>query len=281
MTILVTKDLTAFMEDPDNPEIPNVIHSTDAAREYGYQEALVGGVTVYGWTVATIREALGDGWLEDGWAEINFRRPVYPEDRLTIQVDQSVNGSHKLTVWKSANERVITGAVGLGRAGWSALLCRPQDIEARLCPNVLPRLTPKVAPVGRELRPMAVPLSAEEATRYAVEQEADGDPLWFGPNPRIHPAWLAARCTPFIHHSYEYGPSIHARSQIQHLASAHTGPDAGQTIVVGGTFLETFERKGHHYGIVDCLIRSQDGVDLAHIRHTTIYQVAKRPSIDG
>ena len=276
MTALATRDFTAFMEDPDNPDIPNVIHSTDAARDYGYEAALVGGVTVYGWTVATIREALGDGWLELGWAEIAFRRPVYPDDRLTIQVEQVANGAHELTVSKGPNEDAITGRVGLGRAAWAEELHRPQDVEARPRPDTLPLLTPEVALVGQDLRPMPVPLSAEAATRYAVEQEADGDALWFGPDPRIHPGWLAARCTPFIHHSYDYGPAIHARSQIQHLAPAHSGPGEGQTLVVAGTFVETFERKGHHYGVVDCLIRSEDGVDLAQIRHTTIYQVAKR-----
>lgn len=277
MTTGASRDFTAFMEDPDNPDIPNVIHSTDAARDYGYEAALVGGVTVYGWTVATIREALGDGWLEQGWAEIAFRRPVYPDDRLTIQVEQAANGAHELTVSKGPNEDAITGTVGLGRAAWAAELHRPQDVEAQSALESRPLLTPDVAPIGQDLRPMPVPLSTEAATRYAVEQEADGDPLWFGPDARIHPGWLAARCTPFIHHSYDYGPAIHARSQIQHLAPAF----AGQTLTVSGTFVETFERKGHHYGVVDCLIRSEDGVDLAQIRHTTIYQVAKRPRSAG
>ena len=199
----------------------------------------------------------------------------------TIQVEQAAHDVYELTVSKGADERAITGRLGLGRAAWAARLHRPQDLEARPRPEALPLLTPEVAPLGRDLRPMPVPLSAEAATRYAVEQEADGDPLWFGPTPRIHPGWLAARCTPFIHHSYDYGPAIHTRSQIQHLAPAHSGPGEGQTLVVAGTFVETFERKGHHYGVVDCLIRSEDGVDLAQIRHTTIYQVAKRPAPAG
>ena len=246
---LVTHELVAFMEDPDNPDIPNVIHSTDAARDYGYDAALVGGVTVYGWTVATIREALGDRWLEDGWAEIAFRRPAYPDDQLTISVDQTDAG-HELTVAKGPDDRAITGTVGLGRASWADALHRPHDTEARPRPDTLPLLIPAIAPVGQYLRPMPVAFSAADATRYAVEQEADGDPLWAGPKPRIHPGWLATRCTPFIHHSYDYGSAIHSRSQIQHLAPAY----AGQTITVSGTFIETCERKGHHYGVVDCLI---------------------------
>ena len=41
-------------------------------------------------------------------------------------------------------------------------------------------------------------------------------------------------------------------------------------------FMDTYERKGHHYGVVDCVVASEDGVEIAALRHTTIYQVAKR-----
>jgi hypothetical protein len=78
--------------------------------------------------------------------------------------------------------------------------------------------------------------------------------------------------TPLIHHSYDYGPAIHARSQIQNLRPALVG----QTVTVAGHFLEQYERKGHHYGVVDGVILSEAGEELVHLRHTTIFQVAKR-----
>ena len=81
-----------------------------------------------------------------------------------------------------------------------------------------------------------------------------------------------ARMTPLLHHSYDYGPAIHTRSQIQNLAPAM----AGQTITMCGQFIETFERKGHWYGVVDGVMLSETGQQLARLRHTTIYQVAKR-----
>jgi hypothetical protein len=272
MTTAVRHEFVAFMEDPDNPDIPNVIHSTDAARDYGFEAALVGGVTAYGWTVPAIREALGDRWLEDGWLDLHLRRPIYPDDPLTIVVRADGDG-FALTVSKAEDECVMRATLGLGSASWAGELERAEDSEPRPVPASLPRLTPDNTPVGHDLRPMAVPLSSEAATRYAVEQEADGDPLWAGSVPRIHPSWLAARATPFLHHSFDYGPSIHTRSQIQHLGPA----SAGQTFSVSGTFVDTFERKGHHYAVVDCLIRAEDGAELAAIRHTTIFQVAKRP----
>ncbi len=106
---------------------------------------------------------------------------------------------------------------------------------------------------------------------YATVKQHTDAALFTGDRARLHPGWLTSRPIALLHHSYDYGPSIHTRSQIQHLAPAY----AGQTLVVSGTFTDGFERNGHHYAVVDCLIASEDGLELAALRHTTIYQVAK------
>ena len=66
-----TRTITAFLDGPDSPDISNPIHSTEVATQYGFRAALVGGVTVYGWTVPAIIGALGEGWLERGWADVS------------------------------------------------------------------------------------------------------------------------------------------------------------------------------------------------------------------
>jgi acyl dehydratase len=264
--------VVAFLDGPDNPNIPNVIHSTDKAQEYGYQAALVGGVTVYGWATPAILEALGDGWLDRGWAEISFRRPTYPGEELSIRVEPDEPSRSELHMTGADGHDRITGHVGLGEAPWFADLARPERHTPEDAPASLPLLTPESAPVGEDLRPQAVSTPVEEHIEYAANKQRTDDPLFTGPAPLVHPGWLAGRITRLLHHSYDYGPAIHARSHIQHLARV----EAGQTLVVSGRFVETYERKGHHYGIVDGLIQGEDGRDLVRLRHTTIYQVAKR-----
>ncbi len=263
--------ITAFMEDPDNMNIGNVIHANQGAREYGYKAALVGGVTVYGWTVPAVLQALGAEWLDNGWVDVSFRRPTYPGDEMTARVTER-DGGFDLTMTNQDGETCLSGEVGLGKAPWFADLRSPSRRAAELRPPETPQLTLEVAPVGQDLRPMAVPLSKEDAASFAREREQDDDAPYRGDTPRIHPGWLAARMTPLIHHSYTYGPAIHARSHIQNLAPAF----AGQTVTVAGNFREAFERKGHSYGIVDGVILSEDGRELARLRHTTIFEVAKR-----
>lgn len=263
--------ITAFLDGPDDLSVPNIIHSTEGAAAYGYRGALVGGVTVYGWAAPALLDALGERWLDDGWVDVNFRHPVYPGDRMTARV-QAESGTFALTMENQDGSLCLSGSAGLGRAPWLDEITVPIRRAPEPSPPELPELTMATAPVGQDLRPMSVPLTAAEAVEYALEKQQDAHVRWIDDGPRIHPGWLAGRVTRLIHYSYNYGPSIHTRSQIQHLAPAH----AGQTLTVAGRFVEAFERKGHQYAIVDGLILGQDGAELARLRHTTIFRVAKR-----
>ena len=66
---------------------------------------------------------------------------------------------------------------------------------------------------------------------FAVRREQEADPVFIGETPLLHPSWVAGRMTPLLHHSYNYGPAIHARSHIQNLACA----EADQTLTVAAT----------------------------------------------
>jgi predicted thioesterase len=81
--------------------------------------------------------------------------------------------------------------------------------------------------------------------------------------------------TPMLHHSYDYSPAIHTRSQVQHMGPAI----AGQAVTVAGRFIDAFERKGNHYAVADGVIMSEGGAEIARIRHTTIFHVA--PKVAG
>ncbi|MBI5948533.1 MAG: hypothetical protein HY875_10390 [Chloroflexi bacterium] len=267
-----TRRITAFLDGPDSPDISNPIHSTAVAAAYGFKAALVGGVTVYGWTIPALIDFFGEAWLDGGWIDVAFRRPVYPGDEMTAAVEDAGGGTGTLTMTNGEDERCLVGTAGMGDAPWLGELHLPARRTAEPRPAELPWLTIENAPVGQDLRPMAVPFTVDHAVEYALEKQADNHPRWTGDRPRVHPGWLAARMTPMIHHSYDYAPAIHTRSQVQHLARA----EAGQVFTVAGRFIETFERKDNHYAVVDGVILAEDGTEVARIRHTTIFRVAPR-----
>jgi acyl-CoA thioesterase FadM len=266
------RTITAFLDGPDSMDIRNVIHATDGAKEYGYRAALVGGVTVYGWAAPAVLQAFGEEWLSTGWADVSFRRPVYPGDELTIDVAPSGDGTATLAMVNQEGGTCVSATLGMGTPEFAAEYVLPARREAEAEPADRPQLTMEFAPVGQDLRPMAVPYLLDDAKAYAEEKQRDLDPRWSAEGGYIHPGWMAARMTPLIHHSYHYGPAIHARSQIQNLRPAKLG----QVVTVAGHFLKTYERKGHHYAVVDGVILDEDGSELAYIRHTTIFEVAKR-----
>lgn len=270
-TQLSERRITAFLDGEDSLEIDNIIHSTAGAAQFGYSGPLVGGVTVYGWAAPALIEALGEDWLDHGWADFRLRRPVYPGDEITTRVNRS-DGGGEFTMAKASGEVCIAGAVGLGNADWLADLALPQRREPVLAANPTTLLTPERLPLDEDLPPMAVPIGIEEAAAYADEFARDPDPRWRGPQARLHTGWLAGRPTRLLRHSYHYEAAIHAASRIQQLAAAC----AGQTLTVAGRLTSAYQRKGHEYAVNDVAVFAEDGQLLTRIRQSSIYQVAKR-----
>jgi len=263
----VERTIVAAMPEADAPNPGNPIHSSDGARDYGFRAALVGGATIYGWCAAAIVDAAGMAWLDHGWADVAFRRPVFPDDRLTIAI--RADGVFEV---RGDDARVrIDGHLGLGDAPWLSEFVVPQHKPPQPAADPLPRLTPQNVPVGQDLRTRLVSLSREEAEVFCREKQNESLPCFYGDSAHIHPAWYANQPIYWLHHSFSYGPAIHTASRVQH----RRGAQVGQTLVVAGHCVDAFERKGHQYIVNDVEIRDAAGVSIAAIRHTAIFQVAR------
>lgn len=305
-------EFTSFMEAPDHRretggaqggiKAVNVTHDTEGGKEYGYRAALVPGPVTYCWAVPTIRQALGDVWLDDGWSDVEFRRPVYPEEKLRIQVlaptdpreEAKVGGPgvFKLEVCKEGPdgllERCVAGTVGLGKAPFFSELKAPQDRAAK--PPTEHRVDPEKGPtpeevlplVGKDMLPRGNHISEKVMRRFAAGDIGipASDPLWGdGVRPRLHPSLMVLQCTPlFIHNVGGYKAGINVRIQVQHLGKGLTG----QQITNAGHVVEAYERKGHQYIVFDNCLRTEDSsADFARIRYHLIYQPAKRGGAGG
>ena len=295
-TAIVERTITAFLDGDDSIEINNIIHSTEGAARYGYTGPLVGGTTVYSWSIAALIEALGETWLDEGWIEFQLRKPVYPNEIITTSVHQTppsggesdtsrflppLGGDAEgrgglpvaFTMTKHTGDIAVRGAAGLGIADFNSEITNATDRTPQPQPADRPFISRAVAPLGQDLPAMEIPLSAAEAARYADEKARDSDPLWHGARSRVHPGWIAQRANALLAHTWRY-TAIHASSQIQHLAPVHSD----QTLLVSGRLASGYERKGHEYADIDLTITAEDGRDLVRMRQPTIYQVAPRTS---
>jgi acyl dehydratase len=266
------KSITAFMDRPDAPNPDNEIHSTNGGKAYGYKAALVGGVDVYGWGTPLVLDVFGNQWLDDGWIDISFRHPVYPGDQLTVSMVPDDNNIYNFFMNNQQGQHCIQGHAGCGEAPWLNELHCTRFCSGQESVKLLPDLTLENAPVGEDLKPRAVLMSVADSNKFVQVKQREQNTVYFGDNPRLHPAWLAAQMTHLLHHSYRYGPAIHTSSQIQNLAPAY----AGQTLIVTGHCCETYLRKGHHYIVNDGSIWSEQGTELNRIRHTAIFKVARK-----
>ena len=268
----VENRFTAWMDNPNDPTLRNAIHAADGARQYGFQAALVGGVTVYGWSIPSILEAAGESWLDSGWAEVRFRRPTYPGDEMTVRAEPD-SEAWQLSLTKQTGETCISGQFGLGTAPWLDMLTRSARLDPDPEPETREWLTLENAPIGTDLLTLPINISEEEARGIATNQYREKNSLFIGERPLIHPATIARHMMTLLANSFDYGrPSIHVSTHVQHLGRVY----AGRELALTGHFVNAYEKKGHHYSEFDGTLLTRDHQELARLRHTNIIKVAKR-----
>ena len=75
------------------------------------------------------------------------------------------------------------------------------------------------------------------------------------------------RIAPLTRHNFTYGPTIHVRSQIQHLRESRSD----RTITVGARIVDAYDCNDHWYQVLDGVVTDDDG-ELCRIRHHTIFR---------
>lgn len=273
-------EFIATMDDPEDLEMiqRNRIHTNSGAQEYGFQGAFVGGVTLYAWCIPTVIEALGEEWLDHGWVNIRFRRPTYPGAHIRVQVRPKADSpAYVFEARQDDGQASIVGEVGLGSAPWLGDLRETpfsvpdHDDEDR------PFLTLQNAPIGQPLRTHGygkhTPAPPAVGDRLAEIVELDT-----AAGAVVHPTVLARQMIALLTKSYDYGhPSIHLTSHVQNFARIPADTD----VVLCGTFVDAFERNGHHVAVIDADLYDQKGQRLARQRHSNIFKVRRASESGG
>lgn len=273
-TLVTAHEFTAFMKDVNDPEMAerNKIHTADGGSAYGFRGALIGGVTIYGWCIPAILDAFGEDWLDRGWIYIQFRRPTYPDERVRVEITRDETGLHHLEATKDNGEVCLRAELGMGHAPWYDQFVLSKKTTADPRTDDLEWLTLENAPVGQDIRTLAYTITAEDARQTGLEQLHPME-LFTGDEPLVHPSVIARHMITLLAHSYHYGnPAIHASSHIQNFSRAR----AGQTFTLTGHMIDAYERNGHHYSVVDGNLFDESGREIARIRHTNIFKVAKK-----
>jgi acyl dehydratase len=256
----------------------NKIHDDEVARKYGFAGGLVPGVTVYAYMAGPLAAALGERWLTEGSATVSLVQPLYEGGRAISRATVIEAAAERIDLdIRTENElgqRCGTGtaSVPVGRA--SAALDIPAFVRAAAppAPDPRPELFLQTAPIGQVLSPLVTPTSIDGARAYALSV-FDTNPLFsdgstWGP-PLIHPGSLLSDCNMIFVRNFVFGPWIHTRSEIRYLGPAL----AGRTLTLHGRLAEAYERRMHHYAVLDLFCTDETGQPVARVRHTAIFKV--------
>ena len=270
---IIENAIVAYLDNEDSPDISNPIHSTEVAKAYGFTGPLVGGVTVWGWATDTILAALGEDWLGDGWAEYSFRLPTFPGDTLNIRAvldAEPPSGSWKVEMINQSDEVCVVGQVGLGKAEWSHEFRRPESMHPTDESQRKGPLTLENAKTGRDWVAMKLDFSKETAREFTTQKQLTDNPLFADNNAIAHPSWTAGWAERLLRHNFDIPSSMHTRSRVQH----HGKIAVGTSVIGGAHLIDVYERRAHHFANFDVLLQDQHGLDIAQLRHWTIFKIA-------
>jgi hypothetical protein len=254
------------IEDPPEIQQANPIHA-EGAKAYGYDRPIVAGLSSYGWAMASVIELLGEAWLDGGWSDMSFPRPVFAGDPLTTTARLVGDGLCEYVQVNGIGKVTVQGRAGLGPAPFA-----PEwDLPVRRAPvppaEHRPMMLPSEVPVAEDYPPMAVPLGVDEARSWSAGRLGDLHPRYHdGPTPRAHPSWVPGQMTPLIRHSYRFAAGIHTSGRVQHLA----GIRAPQTVVVAGRWVSNELRNGRWWSTSDAVFLGEDGTELAYCQQSQI-----------
>ena len=254
--------------DPPEIQRANPIHAAGATA-YGYDRPIVAGLSSYGWASAAILEVLGEAWLERGWADMAFRRPVFTGDRLRTTAELGADGVCRYTQVNDAGKATVEGRAGLGLAPFHDEWQLPGPTARTPSPPSAsgPLLMPEESPVDEDYPAMAVDLTVESARQWSAGRLGDHAPRYHdGEHPWAHPSWVPGHMTPLIRHSYRFAAGIHTTGRVQHLAPLR----APQRVVVAGRWIAREERKGKWWSTSDVVFLDEAGTELAYCQQAQI-----------
>jgi hypothetical protein len=111
----------------------------------------------------------GTRWLEDGWIDMSFVKPVYPGDHITIYIQPSltISNTFDLQIKNNQGQVCMIASFGNGKADWSSEITRAIIDYKEDKNDTKVQLTMDNAPVGKNLKKTLVyDISQDRCTSY-------------------------------------------------------------------------------------------------------------------
>jgi hypothetical protein len=225
----------------------NLIYDDEHARRHGFRAGLVPGVSLYAYVSRSLIEFFGIEWLERGSAEIRFVRPVYDgeEIRVTGSLSSIAKDGTVAVLFEAANPQGASCADGTARLAGTAPESEPRLENYAAGKGKLGRpISLELLKIGQPLNPIQSDVTHAQHWEYCQKMVKDHHSIY---RRLLHPGWLATQADRILAANFDLPPWIHVSSSVQKYQS-HAPGCAVQT---RGRIKDRFERKGHHFAVVD------------------------------
>ena len=239
----------------------NKMHDDTVARRYGFAGGLVPGVEVLAYMVHQPVARWGRAFLERGFIDARFIKPVYDGEIAEVVAREDEDGLNLEVT--SAGQLCATGSASLPVAAPDVTLADYRDVPPV---SERPRVSADSFAEGGWLGTAPRVWPGDAATAYLAEIR-ERDPIYA--SERLgHPGMLQRVMNRLLVDNVVLGPWIHVGSRMQ-LLSAIAETDE---ITARGRVVANYEKKGHRFVEIDALVVANGTRPLAHCHHVAIYQ---------
>ena len=239
----------------------NKIHDDATAQKFGFKGGFVGGVNVYGYMAHQPVARWGKDWLAHGTGEARFGKPVYEGDIAEVSAIEDPDGM-ALSV-NSGGVLCATGRAGMPEKRVSVRLEDYKHVAPR---SERPAADENSLRVGDWLGMEPLAATAEWHAE-TISDLRETDPIYVNEG-IVHPGSILRCCNWVLTHNVVLPAWIHMGSVARNLGLAHVG----DTLTVRARITGNYEKKGHKWVEVDCLVVSNDTTPVMQAMHTAIYR---------
>ena len=249
----------------------NLIHADEHARRYGYRGGLVPGVSIFAYMSRSLVDFLGRAWLERGSADVRFLHPIYDGEEVRVSGSLAAvgkDGTLRIEC-QALNALGVTCARGTAELPPEAPCPEPARSDYPAGRSGTRRtIALETLEIGELLEPISEHFDWKGHWEYCQKEIRDHHPLY---GHLAHPGWLLTRASRILATNYDLPPWMHVGSMVQHYCALENEG----TTETRGRVIDRFERKGHHFIVLDVALFGDAGC-LATVRHTAIFSIAPR-----
>ena len=239
----------------------NKMHDDTVAKRFGFSGGLVPGVDVMAYMMHLPVAKWGRAFLERGFIEARFVKPVYDGETADVTGEES-NGVLSIEI-VSRGQLCATGSASLPAVAPSVSI---SDFSETAAVAERRPVNTTSYELGKWLGTMPRAWAGEAATEYLTDIR-ERDPI-YADEGLGHPGLLQRVMNRLLVDNAILGPWIHVGSRMQLLSAAKAGDEITARAKVTGNY----EKKGHRFVELDALVVANGRTPLAHCQHIAIYQ---------